>query len=110
MTYTALFRDEYPPFGDGDYGASIEIPYPEEPRNKLSVGLRFFYLIPHWIILFALSIAWFVTGVIAWFAILFNGSYPDGLLNFGLGVMRWSLRVEGYALLMTDVYPPFSLE
>lgn len=110
VAYMALFRDEYPPFGDGEYSASIEIPYPEGSRDKLSVGLRFLYIIPHAIILFFLSIAWFVTSVIAWFSLLFNGVYPEGLLNFGLGVMRWSVRVEAYALLMTDVYPPFSLE
>lgn len=110
VAYAALFRDEYPPFGDGDYAASVEIPYPEGPRDKLSVGLRFIYVIPHAIILFFLSIAWFVTGIIAWFALLINGVYPEGLLSFGMGVMRWSVRVEAYALLMTDVYPPFSLE
>lgn len=110
VTYTALFRDEYPPFGDGDYAATIEIPYPEGPRNKLSVGLRFLYVIPHFFILFFLSFAWAVTSVIAWFALLFNGVYPEGLLNFGLGVMRWAIRVEAYSLLMTDVYPPFTLE
>ncbi|MBA4181413.1 MAG: DUF4389 domain-containing protein [Anaerolinea sp.] len=110
VAYMALFRDEYPPFGDGEYAATIEIPFPEGERDKLSVGLRIFYVIPHAIILFFLSIAWFVTGVIAWFALLFNGVYPEGLLKFGIGVMRWSIRVEAYALLMTDVYPPFSLD
>ena len=110
VAYTALFRDEYPPFGDGEYPVSIEIPFPESERNKRSVGLRFFYAIPHLIIVAFLSLAWAVTGIIAWFALLFTGKYPEGLYNFGLGVMRWSVRVEAYMLLMTDVYPPFSLE
>ena len=110
VAYTALFRDEYPPFGDAEDPASIEIPYPDGERNKLSVGLRFFYGIPHLLILAFLSLAWGVTGIIAWFALLFTGKYPEGLYNFGLGVMRWSVRVEAYMLLMTDVYPPFSLE
>jgi hypothetical protein len=30
--------------------------------------------------------------------------------NFVLGVARWSLRVQAYFSLLTDVYPPFSLE
>ena len=110
LAYVSLFRDEYPPFGDGDYAATFDVTYPEGPRDKLSVGLRFLYLIPHAIILFFLNIAWFVTTVIAWFALLFTGAYPEGLLKFGMGVMRWSIRVEAYALLMTDVYPPFSLD
>ncbi|MEP7214841.1 MAG: DUF4389 domain-containing protein [Anaerolineaceae bacterium] len=110
VAYTALFRDEYPPFGDTAYPVTIEIPFPEGERDKLSVGLRIVYAIPHLIIVAFLSLAWAVTGIIAWFALLFTGKYPEGLYDFGLGVMRWSIRVEAYLLLMTDVYPPFSLE
>ena len=29
---------------------------------------------------------------------------------FGVGAMRWRLRVEAYLLLLVDEYPPFSLE
>ncbi|MEO8540020.1 MAG: DUF4389 domain-containing protein [bacterium] len=54
--------------------------------------------------------AWFVTSVIAWFAILFTGEYPQGLYNFGMGVFRWQIRVEAYLLLLVDQYPPFSLD
>lgn len=109
--YTALYRDEYPPFGEGDgtYPARFAVEYPEGPRDRLSVGLRLIYAIPHVIILFFLSIAWLVTTVIAWFAILFTGQYPQGLAEFGLNVMRWSVRVEAYLLLLRDEYPPFSL-
>jgi hypothetical protein len=28
---------------------------------------------------------------------------------FGVGVLRWRLRVEAYLLLLVDEYPPFSL-
>jgi hypothetical protein len=110
--YVALLRDEYPPFGEsGDYPARFATEFPDDAtRDKLSVGLRIFYLIPHAIVLFFLGIAWFVVSVIAWFAILFNGKYPASLVDFSVGVFRWQGRVAAYALLMRDEYPPFSLQ
>ncbi len=110
LAYTALFRDEYPPFGDAQYPAFLTAEYPEGPRDRLSVGLRIFYAIPHLIIVAVLSLAWSITSLIAWFAILFTGNYPRGLYDFGMGVMRWSIRVEAYMLLILDQYPPFSLD
>jgi hypothetical protein len=110
VAYMALLRDDYPPFGEGAYPVTYDVAYPDMPRNKWSVGLRIFYVIPHIVVLFFISIAWFITAVIAWFAILFTGSYPASLYPFAIGYLRWSLRVESYLLLMRDEYPPFSLE
>jgi hypothetical protein len=110
IAYMALFRDDYPPFGDADYPAQMEITLAEFPRDKLSVALRIIFVIPHAFVLFFLGIAWFFTSVVAWFAILITGEYPQGLYNFGIGVFRWSTRVEAYMLLLVDQYPPFSLE
>jgi hypothetical protein len=68
-----------------------------------------FLLIPHLIVLWLLGVAWFVTTLIGWCAILFTGAFP-ALLHFGIGMLRWNIRVEAYALLLIDEYPPFSLE
>ena len=112
VAYMALLRDEYPPFGpgDGSYPASFSVAGFPETRDRLSAGLRLIYAIPQIIVLVFLGIAWGVTVIIAWFAILFTGRYPEGLYTFGVGYMRWSLRVEAYLLLMRDEYPPFSFD
>ncbi len=110
VAYAALLRDEYPPFGDGAYPVTFTVEYPDGKRDLWSVGLRIFYAIPHLVVLFFLQIAFFVVTVIGWFAILFTGAYPEGLYRFATGVMRWSLRVDAYVLLLRDEYPPFSLE
>jgi hypothetical protein len=109
MPYLMLLRDEYPPFGDEDYPMTFEVSWPAGPRNRWSVGLRIFYAIPHVIVLIFLNIAWVLTSIVAWFAILFTGRYPSGLYDFAVGVLRWNLRVEAYLLLMQDDYPPFRL-
>jgi Domain of unknown function (DUF4389) len=110
MAYGALLRDEYPPFGDGDYPVQFGLgEFPEE-RNRVTVGFRIFLIIPHAIILSFLSIAWAITAFIGWLAIMFTGSYPEGLYHFAVGYLRWSIRVEAYFLLIHDEYPPFSLD
>ena len=72
--------------------------------------MKWILAIPHVVVLIFLGIAAIVSVIIAWFAILFTGRYPRGLFDFVVGVNRWLLRVEVYALpLTTDRYPPFSL-
>jgi hypothetical protein len=109
LAYLMLLEDVYPPFGDAAYPATIEVSDPVSPRDRLAVGLRILLAIPHIIVLFFVLLGWGLTTVAAWFIILFTGSYPHGLYEFGVGALRWRLRVEAYMLLMVDEYPPFSL-
>jgi hypothetical protein len=110
--YVGLLRDEYPST-DEQQAVHVEIDYPDV-ESDLGQGMplvKWFLAIPHYIVLFFLAIGAFFAVVFAWFAILFTGRYPKGLFDFVVGVHRWALRVGGYAfLLVTDKYPPFSLE
>ena len=109
LAYLMLLEDPYPPFGDAPYPASISIEDPPAPRNRLTVGFRLILVIPHAIILGLLVVVWWVTGIVAWVAILISAEYPRGLYDFGVGVLRWFMRVDAYLLLIVDEYPPFSL-
>jgi hypothetical protein len=112
VAYIALLRDEYPPFGDDAYPVALEI----EPRDgtgerdRLTVAFRLILVIPHLLIVWLLGVAWLFSTIIAWFAILLTGRFPEGLYWFGVGVLRWNTRVEAYLLLLHDEYPPFRLE
>ena len=107
--YVAMLRDEYPPFGDADYPAEVEIPDPPVIRDRVSVAFRVILAIPHIVLVWLLGVAWMITSIFAWFAILITGEYPRGLYEFAVGVLRWSTNVEGYLLLLHDDYPPFAL-
>jgi hypothetical protein len=109
LAYFMLLEDVYPPFGDAPYPASIEVADPVDPRDRVVVGLRILFAIPHIVVLFFVLLAWAFSTIVAWFIILFTANYPQGLYEFGVGALRWRLRVEAYMLLMVDEYPPFSL-
>jgi len=109
-TYVLLLRDEYPPFSlsAGQYPVTFDIEYPER-LSRLLIFVKWLLIIPHLIVLLFLGIVYWITLVIAWFAILFTGRYPKGLFDFGVGVIRWGARMNAYYVLMRDEYPPFSL-
>lgn len=95
------------------------MPYPVTLRGNLSTPpgrwiwlFKWLLLVPHYIALFFLGIAFAVCWIISLFAILFTGKYPRGLFDFNVGVLRWAWRVGfyGYQALGTDKYPPFSLD
>ena len=109
LAYTSLLRDEYPPFGDGVYPASVVLQMPSGSRDRVSVGFRLILVLPQLLALWALGVAWAITTIIAWFSILITRRYPARLYEFGVGVLRWNVRVEAYLLLLHDHYPPFSL-
>jgi len=72
--------------------------------------IKWLLLIPQYIALFFVGIAALVTVFIAFFAVLFTGKFPRGMWDFLVGVHRWALRVTAYHMLITDVYPAFSLD
>ena len=110
--YLWLMTDTYP---STDERQSVHLDFPNpDAQAELSRGMplvKWLLAIPHYVVLAFLYIAAVICVVIAWFAILFTGRYPRGLFEFVEGVLRWGNRVAAYAfLLITDRYPPFSLQ
>jgi Domain of unknown function (DUF4389) len=107
----ALMNDRYPST-DEQQSVHLDFPYPDAERdlNRWLPLVKWLLAIPHYIVLFFLYIGVFFSIIFAWFAILFTGRYPRSLFEFVEGVVRWHNRVVSYAFLMvTDRYPPFSL-
>lgn len=110
--YMYLLTDKYPPFSlneDSAYPIRVSVQGQVDGRSRLTVFFRYIMAIPHLIIVGVLGYAVGVVGFIAWVIALFTGSVPAGLHSFIAGYVRWYVRLEGYILLLTDQYPPFSL-
>ena len=108
--YLALLHDRYPST-DEEQAVHLNLAYPDARQlNRWLPLVKWLLAIPHYVVLFFLWIAVAIAVIIAWFAILFTGRYPQTLFRFVVGVLRWTNRVSGYAfLLVTDQYPPFQL-
>jgi hypothetical protein len=109
--YFLLLTDQYPSTVE-EQSVHLEIDYPdvEKDLNRFMPIVKWLLAIPHYIVLAFLAVGVAFAAILAWFAILFTGQYPRELFDYIVGVGRWALRVDAYtALLVTDVYPPFSL-
>ena len=108
--YLALLDDRYPST-DEEQSVHLELAYPDTKQmNRWLPLVKWFLAIPHYFVLLFLGLGVIVAVVVAWFAILFTGTYPRSLFDYVVGVLRWTNRVNGYAFtLVTDQYPPFSL-
>ena len=112
VAYLVFLTDKYPSTVD-EQSVHLEIDYPdvEKDLNQWMPLVKWFLAIPHYIVVAVLAAVAVVAIVISWLAILITGRYPRPLFNYVVGVARWALRVQAYAiLLVTDQYPPFSLK
>ncbi|WP_069159865.1 DUF4389 domain-containing protein [Nocardia altamirensis] len=135
VSFYALYvlgTDKYPPFSlkaNDEYPADLEIDYPEQLSRGLVLVKWWLLVIPQYLILIALTSGLsFAMGdsedwagatsiplmavllLVAVIGLLFTGRYPQGLYDFLVGIARWSIRVQVYASLMRDEYPPFRLD
>lgn len=88
------------------YPVGYEAGFVEE-RSRLTTFFRLILAIPWLIVAIFWELGALVCAVIAWFAILFTGRYPQGLYDFVVKAMRYMTRVNSYMLLMTDEFPSF---
>ena len=109
--YVLLMRDEYPPFSmdAGSYPVTYDVEYPQE-LSRWMIFVKWLLVLPNVIVVLLLLLIAEVVTFIAWFAILFTRKYPESFFQFVVGALRWQHRANAYSNLMTDRYPPFSME
>ena len=85
--YFVLLTDQYPSTVE-EQSVHLEIDYPdvEQDLNRWLPLVKWFLVIPHFIVLAVLTIIAFFAVVISWFAILLTGRYPRGLFDFVVGL------------------------
>lgn len=95
--------------GGAGYPVRYDVAYPERLSRGL-IFIKWLLAVPHYVVVYFLVLAWEVVTFIAFFAILFTKTYPEGLFKFSVGVRRWQANVGAYVGLLRDEYPPFSMD
>jgi hypothetical protein len=110
---TLNLADGYPAFGlnGTDTQTEFDVTYQEEV-SRGSMLLRAFFgvfmIIPHAFILIFRLIGVMFCNFIGFWAILFTGSFPQGMFDFIVKTFRWNFRIQCYLSYLTHVYPPFT--
>lgn len=117
QAYAGWLHGEYPPFDftmsaadPGGTPVRVDFVPALENRNRLTVFFRLFVAIPAFFFAMIIGIVGYFVWIAAFFAVLFTGKWPQGLLGFANGVMRVGTRLNAYFALLTDEYPPFSTD
>ncbi|OON80560.1 DUF4389 domain-containing protein [Streptomyces tsukubensis] len=87
---------------------ALDIPEPARQR-RLTVLVRWLLLIPHFVVLFLLSVAVVFTAIAGWFSALVLGRLPEPIFRFHAGYTAYYARVAAASMLLVDRYPPFTL-
>ena len=82
-----------------------------DPPGRWLWLVKWLLLVPHYLVLAVLWVAYLALTVVAYVWVLVTGRYPEQVFAFNVGVLRWTWRVGyyGYQVLGTDRYPPFTL-
>lgn len=110
--YGGLLTGAYPPFSldDDDYPVRFVVEPALTGRNRITTFFRMFMIIPHVVVLYFVMLFVGLITFLAWFAALFSGRVPAGMHGLMAGGLRWQIRLGAYQMLLTDAYPPFSME
>lgn len=110
------FSEDFPPFdfrlGGADNDAyspiTLNLPEPAETGSR-KLAFNIVLAIPHYVVLAFYAIGAIASIVVAWFAVLFTGSWPRGPRNYLVKVNNYYYRVWLYASMVEPQYPKFAL-
>ncbi len=110
------FSEKYPPFDfnlfpdDNDAYPPVRLNPPHVPEQTPRTALlNLFLAIPHYVVYILISISAIAVLIIAWFAVLFTGKWPQDMRDFIVRVVRYGYRIWVYVMMVDTRYPKFGI-
>ncbi|MCC9308796.1 DUF4389 domain-containing protein [Kitasatospora sp. RB6PN24] len=94
--------------GPPEFLPVLDVPGPGRQR-RLTVLFRWLILVPHFIVVWVLSIAAFFAVIVGWFAALLTARLPPAIARYLADFLGYDTRLMASQFLLIDRYPPFSL-
>ena len=92
----------------------LRVDYPERSSRIFALlgifGIKYIMVIPHWFVMFFVTIAVSLVTYVGYWIVLIIGRYPKGLFNFVVSAERWNIRINSWLFGWSDSYPPFGKE
>jgi hypothetical protein len=117
QAYATFLHEQYPPFefsttptDPGGTPVSANFRPALGGRNRLTCALRVIWMIPALIVTMIIALIGGICALVGFFAVLFTGKWPASLYSWVMKSMRASLRLNAYAMLLIDEYPPLSFD
>jgi Domain of unknown function (DUF4389) len=76
-------------------------------QSRVTIAFRILLAVPHFIVLYFLGLVGSLLLIGGWFAALVLGRLPGWIARYQMGLIAYSTRVNAYALLLADKFPPF---
>ena len=111
--FSYLLTDEYPPFNGEDdpgYPIRVGVPPPLDQYSRMKALFRYIIGIPVMLLAIVHAVILMVCTLVSWFTILFTGKQSEGLFKPMRNAGAYLTRTGAYFLLLTEDWPPFSLE
>jgi Domain of unknown function (DUF4389) len=101
-----LLTDRYPPFSFAAPGHPVQVElHPGGPLNRLAVFFRLILAIPAIVVAAVVASGWNVLCFFIWLVVLILGRMPEPLFEATAAIVRYSMRLAAYFLMVTPAYP-----
>jgi hypothetical protein len=100
-----LLVDSYPPFSFTAPGSPVQVELRPGRLNRLAVLFRVILAIPAGIIAAVLVAGWDAVSFFCWLVVLILGRTPTPLFEATAAILRYTMRLQAYFLMLTPAYP-----